>query len=75
MRLLKKTIYLRESDEQLWAECPNKSLLVHNALEAVPWRTPSQVDEGVSSSGKTMASKPSNGGSIPSTPASSIKEF
>lgn len=43
MKLLKKTIYLRESDEALWAECPNKSLLVHNALEAVPWRVTSET--------------------------------
>lgn len=30
--LLKKTVYLREEDLELWESCPNKSLLVHNAL-------------------------------------------
>lgn len=30
--LHKKTVYLRDEDLDLWAACPNKSLLVHNAL-------------------------------------------
>lgn len=30
--LIKKTVYIREEDLELWKNCPNKSLMVHNAL-------------------------------------------
>ena len=45
MQLHKKTVYIREEDLELWAACPNKSLMVHNALS--PYGTLKEAGEPV----------------------------
>ena len=59
MPLIKKTIYLREEDLELWKACPNKSLLIHNALNKMPEviDEPSAPRTKVDIPGVTTASK------------------
>lgn len=33
MQLHKKTVYIRDEDLEAWSACPNKSLMVHTALQ------------------------------------------
>lgn len=38
------TTYIRKDDMELWAACPNKAELIHNALHKLPFGEPRNVD-------------------------------
>ncbi len=61
MSLHKKTVYIREEDLDLWAACPNKSLMIHNALQKMDvteWKPVNRTRDGMYSTKLGTFSEP-----------------